>query len=555
MRKASAPSTTTVAITNQLRVPLDVYDQFDPSTAGHTQPLLYTRLATVAPGATANVTTIRTVSLLIGAITGPIAELNGNHYLQFPVKAMSGTQVTFGNPPPLAYTITEADRATAILSFNFHKFAMANPSSALTKNFNDALKTGFSAVDAFFKATANFQACTMASWHIIVTWLDSIFSGWQGPYFLYEAPPSTTAADSPPRLIATLGIEVETNTAVVTLCSSDESGTPVFSAPLQQTTLEIVTDGTMREVNAGTDMPVSLTPMWMNVIQTPIVDGKPTPKYLIGSAVTGTVGGTQVISSQTARQLPGKPATKSASEQSSFDKMLAKAAEIIGALAGLVAIYEFSKKLFAKGENQKEANKRDASDEGDLETKNGSADEQIRQELTDPESGLPTIEATTLLNAETVARGYADTVTQMQTDTMTDVIEQKVADVEQQVTEDLENGITPTEEFEEAFSDVQSAASSALEKIQEGDFESWSADFNDRLSRLSTESATASAEVADSVAELQRSYEEGSRATEALDAAAEEYETESQNEETDSNYDPEDVNEPPEVDEVPAVEI
>jgi hypothetical protein len=57
---------------------------------------------------------------------------------------MSGTQFSFGDPAPapLAYTIADTDWQSMVQSYLFHKFAMANPDSALTKNLNAALKKG-----------------------------------------------------------------------------------------------------------------------------------------------------------------------------------------------------------------------------------------------------------------------------------------------------------------------------------------------------------------------------------------------------------------------------
>jgi hypothetical protein len=136
-------------------------------------------------------------------------------------------------PQTLAYTITAADRGAASASFKFQKYIVANPDAALTKSFNTALKGGFAAVDAFFKASKNFTQCTMASWHTVVTWLATDTSGWQGPYYLYEVAPSPAPSDFTPHLVATLNIQSDVNndTAVLTMCAADASGNPIFATP------------------------------------------------------------------------------------------------------------------------------------------------------------------------------------------------------------------------------------------------------------------------------------------------------------------------------------
>lgn len=53
-----------VQITNELSVPLDIYDVFDPAGEGQTAPYLYTKLGTIPAGETVSVTTIREVAQL-----------------------------------------------------------------------------------------------------------------------------------------------------------------------------------------------------------------------------------------------------------------------------------------------------------------------------------------------------------------------------------------------------------------------------------------------------------------------------------------------------------
>ena len=545
---------TQVSIKNQLSTAVDIYDEFNPSTSTQQSPIKYTKLATIPAGGTASVEMIHEVALIVAAISGPIQELSGNYYDQLPIKSMSGTQVTFGDPPPLAYTITAADRTAAIRSFQFQKFMSANPDSALTKNFNTALKAGFAAVNTFFQGTDNYKACTMASWHIVMTWLQNATSGWQGPYFLYESP-SPMPQDYVPQLIATVDIQsdAQNNSAVLTMCGADASGNPVFADPREQLTLTMAGDGTMQGTDENSGIAATLTPVWMNVIQTPLdASGTPVPKYLIGSALTGTVVGKQVVSSQTARQIPGKPAPPDAAEkESAFDKLFNKLVEIVGGLAGLVAIYEFLNKKKEGADEEKEAAKKKAKSAEDLEKQEKAIDDKTQAELSDPKSGLPAIEEKTAGTAQKVSDGYTDTVTEMKKATVTKAIEDNLANVENQVQEDIANGTPPSDAFEKAWTDAQKSAQNALDKVNDGDFESWKADLDQSLGNLTTEASTASAEIQTAVDNLRTDVQEANDRSAAADEAVEAHDKTVQDEDNDSGADPEDINDPPETDEVP----
>lgn len=559
-KAATSPApATVVSITNRLDSAVDIYDVFDPSTATQNSAIKYSKLATVAAGATTQVTMIRPIARLTAAVTGPVHELNGNYYDQFPVTAMSGTQVTFGTPPPLAYTIEATDRSAAILSFQFHKFAMANPTSALTQNFNAALKNGFAAVSTFFQGTDNFKACTVGSWHIVMTWLQNVTSGWQGPYFLYEAP-SPVPANYVPQLIATLNIQSDatTNTAVLTMCGLDSSGNPIYATPVQQLTLTMRGDGTMQGMDpGGSGLSASLMPVWMNVIQTPLnASGDPVPKYLIGSAVTGTVAGKAVVSSQTARQLPGHPApADDAKKQSSWDNLFTTSIEIIGALAGLIAIYDFVSRKKESADAAKEEAKKSAKSSGDLAAREQAIDKSVQAELADTTSGVPAIQASVDANAQTVSDGYSATVTEMQKATLVDAIETNVANVENQVNTDLANGVPPTESFEDAFASAQTHAQTAIEQVDDADFTSWRPALDQSLSSLSTEAAAATAEVQTAVENLQQSVAEAIEQTAAVEEAQQAREAALGNEANDSGASPDDINDQPETDEVPPAEV
>jgi hypothetical protein len=427
----------------------------------------------------------------------------------------------------------------------------------LTKNFNAALKAGFAAVNDFFQKSANFKQCTMATWHLVMAWLQNSTSGWQGPYFLYETPPSPLPEKYQPNLVATLSItsDATTDSAVLTLCSTDDKGNPVYATPTKQTTLAMTGGATMQDAEPGTDTPVSLTPVWMNVIQTPMKDGTPTPQFLIGKSVTGTVGNISVTSSQTALQLPGKPAKPdSDSGSGGFEKLFSKLVEVIGALAGLVAIYEFASKKFGKGEAAKEEAKKEAKDPADLEERQKAVDKEIQTELDDPKDGLPALEADAPAAAEQVSAGYADTVKQMQTDTLNKSIDDNLAAVEEQVQTDIANGDTPSQAFEQSWDDMQTSAETAKTKVGEGDFDSWKDGFQESMDNMTTAVANEDKALQQTVEEFQENCQDAVKQSESLENAGDEYEESSQDEASDGGYDANEDDQVPETDEVPPVE-
>ncbi len=541
-----------VKVTNNLPHSIDVYDVFNPSKDGATSPYQYTKLSTIASGQTVEVQTIREASMLQAMYTGVIKELNNAYYYQFPIKIMSAIQFTFDNPPPLEYSVETSDRQAMIQSFLFHRFAMANPNSALTKNLYAALKKGsVDSTNAFFASTKNFQNCTLSSWNAVMTWLQMFTSGWQGPYFLYEQAPNPTPANYVPVLIATLNIvsNEKEDSATLTMCSADAKGNPVFASPPQTTTVVMNGDSTMGDSNPGQDVSVSLTPVWMNVIQTTMKDGVPVSSYLIGPAVTGTIANKNVVSSQTARQIPGKPASKK--KTSSFDASFAKLGQTVGLIVGLLFLGEFAMKIGKSAKSKVDKLREKSKSEDDFKDGKETVDKTPDQDVT---SEADSKESEFTSDSREVADSYTETSNAMQESVMTDTMEETSSRINQEISEQISDGYTPTEDFEKAVSDMESSFEEVKTDIEDGNFSEANSTLTEASESIDKTLQESSDEMHDweksSLEESSQAVDDAAKESDALDKAQEEREKEIEDEADDSGYDADDE-EWPETDEIP----
>jgi hypothetical protein len=548
-----------VKIANTLSVPLDIYDVFNPAATGQTAPYLYTKLGTIAAGATGTVTTIRQVSQLEAMYTGTIDELQGWYYHQFPIKLMSGTQLSFGNPPPLSYTIAESDRQSMIQSFLFHKFAMANPDSALTKNLNAALKsTDSTAVNTFFAGTANFKNCTLSSWNAVMTWLTMFTSGWQGPYYLYEAAPANPPASYVPALIGTLNVvsTAAANTATLALCSQDSTGKVQPLTPAQGSTVAMAGDGTMVDQNPGQDVTATLTPVWMNTIQTTMTNGQPTTSYISGPVLTGTVAGNKVVSTQTVMPLASQSQSGSGSSSSSGSSSatFGTICQVVGLIVGLVMLYEIAEKRFASKSTAEEKAKAEATSESDLQSKLKTADEAPENNASD----VFTKDASKINTDSTgVADGYAKASGIQQKQVLTDTVDAQEQSLGQEINDQLENGYTPTQEFENAVGAAEDSFGTARQEIADGNLPGASKTISEAGSSMQqTLDQSAEAMQQSEVEALKSSSEAVTTAADQADAlskAQEQYEETSKSAAEDSGAPKEDVS--PDTEEIPEAEL
>lgn len=564
--KTSATATTSsftgisVEIVNTLTVPLDIYDVFNPAATGQTVPYLYTKLGTIAAGATGKVTTIRQVAQLEAMYTGTIDELQGWYYHQFPIKLMSGTQLAFGTPKPLSYTIADSDRQAMIQSFLFHKFAMANPDSALTKNLNAALKsTDSTAVNTFFAGTANFKNCTLSSWNAVMTWLTMFTSGWQGPYYLYEAAPTNPPASYVPALIGTLNVvsTAAANTATLALCSQDSTGKVQPLTPAQGSTVGMAGDGTMVDQNPGQDVTATLTPVWMNTIQTTMTDGQPTTSYISGPVVTGTVAGNKVVSTQTLMPLASQSGSGSGSGSSSSGASSATfgtICQVVGLIVGLVMLYEIAEKRFGSKSTAEEKAKAEATSESDLQSKLKAADEA-------PENGTADVfgkdAATISKDSAGVADGYAKTSGIQQKQVLTDTVDSQEQEMGDEINTQLENGLTPTQPFEDEVSAAATSFDTARQQITDGNLTEASTTISKAgASMQQTLEQSSEAMQQSEIDTLKSSSEAVTTAAdqaEALNKAQEQYEETSKSAAEDSGAPKDDVS--PETEEIPEAEL
>jgi hypothetical protein len=535
-----------VTITNKLSVPIDIYDVFNPAASGQTAPYLYTKLAAIAAGATGTVTTIRQVAQLEAMYTGTIAELQGWYYHQFPIKLMSGTQFSFGNPPPLSYTVAESDRQSMIESFLFHKFAMANPDSALTKNLNAALKqTDSKAVNAFFAGTQNFKDCTLSSWNAVMTWLTMFTSGWQGPYYLYEAAPASPPQNYVPALVGTLNIvsSASANSATLALCNQDSSGNLQPLSPAQSSTVGMAGDATMVDQNPGQDVTVTLTPVWMNTIQTTMTGGQPTTSYLSGPVVTGTVAGNKVVSTQTLMPLPSQSQSGSQSSSSAASSQtFGTICQVVGLIVGLVMLYEIAEKRFGSKQTAEEKAKSDAKSETDYDAKLKTVDAA-------PENGTADVfgkDAETIAKDATgVSEGYTTTSTLQQKQVLTDSVDSQEQSLGDEINNQLENGYTPTEEFETAVGQAESAFGTARTQINDGNLSGATKTVSEAGTSMQTTLDQSAAQLQTSEVEALKNSSEAidtaTSQTDALTKAQEQYDENMKSEAGDSGAPKEDV--------------
>jgi hypothetical protein len=545
-----------VTITNQLNSPVDIYDVFNPATSGQITPYLYTKLGTIAAGATGTVTTIRQVAQLEAMYTGTIAELEGWYYYQFPIKLMSGTQFSFGNPPPLSYTITSSDRDSMIQSFLFHKYAMANPDSALTKSLNDALKnTDSTAVNTFFAGTQNFKSCTLSSWNAVMTWLTMFSTGWQGPYYVYVAAPDNPPQNYVPALVGTLNIvsSASANSATLTLCSQDSSGNLQPLNPAQTSTVVMAGDGTMVDQNPGQDVTLALIPVWMNTIQTTMNGNQPQTSYISGPVVTGIVAGKKVVSTQALMPLPSQSQSSSSSQpsagsiaQQSFNSLC----QVVGLIAGLAMLYQMAKQSNAKKEVAEEKAKNDAKDETEYEEQVKTADDDASKDTAEVFNDNANEIST---DSTDVDDGYAEASQAQQKDELTETIDSEGQKLNDEINTQLEDGLTPTEPFEDAVVKAEDALSTADQQVEDGNLTEASTTMSDASASMQqTINDNASQMQQSEDAALTNSVDAVNSATDqanALNEAQEQYKENMKNEENDSGAPDEDVT--PETEEIP----
>lgn len=542
-----------VTITNKLSVPLDIYDVFNPAATGQTAPYLYTKLGSIAAGATGTVTTIRQVAQLEAMYTGTIAELQNWYYYQFPIKFMSGTQLAFGNPPPLSYTIAESDRDAMIQSFLFHKFAMANPDSALTKKLNDALKlTDPTAINTFFAGTQNFSSCTLSSWNAVMTWLTMFTSGWQGPFYLYEAAPANPPQNYVPVLIGALNIvsSASANSATLALCGQDSDGNLKPLSPAQGATAVMAGDGTMVDKNPGQDVTLTLTPVWMNTIQTTMSGSQPTTSYISGPVLVGTVAGQKVVSTQTLMPLASQSGKSQSSSSSSSSATFGTICQVVGLIVGLVMLYEIAEKRFGSKQTAEEKAKDDATSQEDY-------DKKLKEAEDAPENGTADVfkeNAETITNdARGVADGYSTTSDIQQKEVLTETINAEESSLGTEINTQLENGLTPTQDFENAVGDAETSFGDARQQISDGNLTEAGKTMSDAGTSMQQTLDTSATQLQKSEFDaLQNSADAVSNAADQADAlnqAQDEYEKNMESEQNDSGAPDEDVT--PETEEIP----
>ncbi|WP_298739945.1 hypothetical protein [uncultured Chitinophaga sp.] len=292
------------SISNNLGFDVDIYDVYN-STGDPNGLYTYTKLGTVKANAQlVQIQTIHRASQLQAMRTGTVDALNEQYYYQFPVKVMAVSMLKDDN----TFIITTDDQEGMEQSFMFIKYVTANLDSKTAKAFITALSDADNqeaAVNAFFAGTGSFKKCTLITWVAVTAWQVQFSSAWQGNYYLYSVVDGPVTATNKPELIATVSIVSTKDQQSATLKLSGQSDL--------STSLSMVGDGTIQESNPGDDtLSVSLTPTWLNVRQRNDSSGKPV-KFVLGSALAGTVGGVKVAGTQQKLDLPDGNSSSSSS--------------------------------------------------------------------------------------------------------------------------------------------------------------------------------------------------------------------------------------------------
>lgn len=562
--KDSSKGGTVVSITNKLSDAVDIYDVFNPSPEGTPEPFTYTKLGTIRAGTSGKIRTIRDISMLQAMYTGTISELNNRYFYQFPIKIMSATQFSFGTPPPLSYTLEDSDRASMIQSFLFHRYAMANPKSTLARSLYNAIKKGdVDSINGFFSGTRNFSRCTLASWNAVMTWLRMFTSGWQGPYYLYETSPSPMPDNYVPVLVATLNIEssAEKNSAVLNLCSENKNGEPVFSSPPQTTTLVMKGDGTLGDANAGKDVPVSLTPVWMTVIQTTMKGGVPVSGYFSGPAVSGTVAGQKVVSSQTPRQLPKKPSNSARSSTSSsssfftmFDSIFNKLCQTIGLVVGILMLFEMINKKTDKKQTREEEAKSKAESEKDFQDKKEAIEKETASEISDDYASRES-EISSVSND--IMDNYRETSKILQKEIMSQTMEKESNSINEEITKMVEDGMVPSQSFEKAVENLETNFADAQGSIENGDFSKASTTLSNTSKEIETTITKTASEMNQSESRILNNTSEALQTTaseaESLNTATTKYDQDMGDNDNDSGFNENTAKNQANADEIPEI--
>lgn len=369
-------SNPTASISNNLGFDVDIYDVYNAS--GDPKGLyIYTRLGTVAAGAqNVQIQTIHAASQLQAMRTGAIDALNGLYYYQFPVKVMAVSKFKDDN----SFSITADDQEGMEQSFKFIKYVTANPDSKTATDFVTALSNSDNqeaAVDTFFSNTGSFKKCTLITWVAVTGWQTQFTNPWQGPYYLYSVVDGAITSTNKPALIATVSIVSNSSNNTATLTMSDSSG--------QSTALAMAGDGSMQEANIGdTPLSIALTPTWLNIKQatTPI-----STKYVIGSALTGTVMGTKVTGTQNKLDLPDDTGSTSALQKFQLAQSIINSVfQLIGILVSGGMLFIMFKQ-YQQGKEQKKndaennADKKPPVDKDKLDEEKKAIDDEYKQDL------------------------------------------------------------------------------------------------------------------------------------------------------------------------------
>ncbi|HEY6247903.1 MAG TPA: hypothetical protein VIX17_28485, partial [Pyrinomonadaceae bacterium] len=263
---------------------------------------------------------------------------------------------------------------------------------------------------------------------------------------------------------------------------------------------------------------------WMNVVQTTQQGGNTVTNYVIGNAVVGTIGGDDVVSSQTARQIPGKPSNSSTT--ATFDAVFGKICAVMGLIVGCIMIYDFVSRKYAESQAKKQKANKDPNEPDD------DFQENLSDELI-PEFESPAVQAT-IANAQQVEVSYKEITVAKQREVVRESIQKEKENLENEIERQVkENGDAPNPEVEDAVNSLNQA----MDQANKGNLNDAAATMKDAAAKVNKVIAENGDSDSKSLEESSKALEQAAKESASLDKAGDDYSDNMNNESDDGGYD------------------
>jgi hypothetical protein len=522
-----------VTITNSTSIGVEIFDVFN-NTNDAKGTLTYTSLGKIGAGESKDIQTIHAASQLQAMYTGQVAALNNNYYYQFPVAVIAVSILSDAT----SYSVTDDQKSAMENTFKFIKYTTANADSKLAKDFITALSSSNQkkAVNDFFAGSASFKQCTLVNWTAVVSWQTQFLSAWQGPYYLYNK--STDGKDI--KLVGVVNIvsnETE-NSAKLTMADSDGN----VSASAESTDLAMAGNGSISEANAGTgNVSVSLNAVWLNVVNTKDKSNN----YVIGSSLSGTINGMQVLGTQQKMNFSGSSGSGSGQQgkaSNSGDKLFNSIISIVGMLTGIGSMYIMYKqwKESGKQKSNEVVNKSQdpKGDKENIEKQQQAVEEQSNKSMMEDMGPRVTLEINVIVVELPKAEAEAAAASKQEH------VEEEVMEEEKELEDEMEE-VAPDQQVEDIAEELKDAEA----KVEDGNLDGVQDELDSAKSGLDNEEADASAQFSEeekaAIENEKAAVEENEEQAKDVEEAQEDHEQESEQDD-DHSVDDDDFNEPEE---------